>query len=193
MTKERNKSINECLTRLQSTRKIEYVEELYDLIAPTVRHIALKYLHDEELADDFVQDFWSDIYKIADGYVFHLNAFAYLCKVVKNRAASRYARLKNERAYVTYVDYSSVDLSRTECDSSQIDLIISVGQALKTLDETEKIIIQSTYFEGKTVRQIASELGLSKSSVARLKGEALDKLKAILCQSENGGKDGEQK
>jgi RNA polymerase sigma factor (sigma-70 family) len=107
---------------------------------------------------------------------------------MKNRAVSRYRKLKNERAYVSYVDYSNIDLSRTECDSSQIDLIISVGQALKTLDETEKIIIQSTYFEGKTVRQIASELGLSKSSVARLKHESLEKLKIILCSDEGGEK-----
>ena len=184
--KERNKIINECLVRIQSTRKIEYVEMLYDLISPTIRHIALKYLHNEDLAEDLVQDFWTDIYKIVDEYGFHFNANAYLCKVATNRAINKYKKLKKEKAYITYVDYSSVEFASCTHDTEREDLIISVHQAMKKLNEVERIIIQSTYFEGKTIREIATELKLSKSTVGRLKNEALDKLKVFFCQEGEG-------
>lgn len=186
MREDKSKSINELLVQIQRTRKIEYVESLYDLIAPAIRHIALKYLHDGVLADDLVQDFWADIYKIADGYGFYFNADAYLCRVAKNRALNKYRRVKREKAYVTYVDYSDVQLSSGVAESDHADLIISIEQAMRTLSETERIIIQSAYFEGKTQREIAAELGLSKTTVGRLKNDALENLRAILCSNENG-------
>ena len=189
MSKNKNKSINELLVQIQRTRKIEYIEKLYDLMAPAVRHIALKYLHDGALADDLVQDFWADIYKIADGYGFCFNADAYLCRVVKNRAINKYRKLKREKAYVTYVDYSDLELSSGITESDRADLIISVEQAMKKLSEAERIIIQSTYFENKTIRQIAVELGLSKSTVGRLKSEAIEKIREFFS---NGGKGGEK-
>ena len=189
MTEGKSKSINECLVQIKRTRKIEYVETLYDLIAPAVRHIALKYLHDGALADDLVQDFWADIYKIADGYGFYFNAYAYLCRVATNRAINKYRRLKNESAYVTYVDYSSVELSSGIAESDHADLIISVEQAMKTLSETERIVIQSTYFEDKTIRQIAAEIGLSKSTVGRLKNDAIEKLREFFCNDSEGGEE----
>ena len=184
MTEEKRMSINECLAEIRKTGKIEYVERLYGLMITSLRHIALKYMHDEALAGELIQDFWADIYQIADGFVFHRNGYAYLCRVMSNRAINKYRRLKMERAYVSYVDYSELDASRG-MQTEQVDLMLTVERAMKMLGDTERIIIQSTYFENKTVRQIADELGLSKSKVGRLKDEALLRLKDFL--TENGG------
>ena len=182
MNQDKNKKINEYLLQIQRTRKIEYVESLYDLIAPTIRHIALKYMHDKLLADDLVQDFWADIYKISDGYILFGNAHAYLCKVSTNRAINRYKKLKLEKARVMYVDYSDERFSSGSESMEQIDIRLSVEQAMKQLDEVERIIIQSAYFEQKTVRQIAAELKMSKSKVGRLKIGALEKLRSFFGQ-----------
>ena len=185
MTEQKRTIINECLVAIRDHGKIEYVERLYSLTIATLRHIALKYMHDVALADELVQDFWADIHKIADGFVFHRNGYAYLCQVMTNRAINKYRKLKKERAYVIFVDYSALHVPAERGETERIDLALTVDQAMKTLDETERIIIQSTYFENKTVRQIAEELRMSKSGVDRLKNEALSKLKDFF--TENGG------
>ena len=150
------------------------MEALYDLIGPTIRHIGLKYLHDADLADDFVQDFWADIFQISDQYIFSFNAYAFLCKIATNRAIDRYRKLKGEAAYVSYIEYSQYPQLGTATDH---DLHLAVSMALQQLPEVQRIIIQSTYFEEKTVRQIAAELKMSRSQVGRLKQQALKMLK----------------
>lgn len=181
MTEERNRSINDCLTEIQRTGKIEYAERLYDLTVTALRHIAIKYLGDIELADELLQDFWADIYKIADGFVFKRNGYAYLCRVMTNRAINKYKKISKEKARVSYVDYSETAVPDGNDEAAGVDLILTVEQSLKQLGELERIIIQSTYFEGRTIRQIAHELGMSKTAVGRLKNEALEKLRSILC------------
>ena len=173
---ERNRKANECLLRLQKHGTSEYVEALYDLIGPAIRHIGLKYLHDTDLADDFVQDFWADIYEITDRYLFGFNAYAFLCKVATNRAIDCCRRLKGETARISYVEYSQL----TDETAADHTLQLAVSHAMQQLPEIQRIIIQSTYFENKTVRQIALELKLSKSQVSRMKAKALEKLKADL-------------
>ena len=144
-----------------------------------------KYLHDAEAAKDLAQDFWVNIYNISDRYSFYKNANAYLCRVATNMAINRYNKLKHERAYVTYVDYSELNTS-VENDTEAYRLRAEVDCAMRLLDVTEKIIIQSTYFEGKTIRGIAKELNMSKSQVGRLKEKALKKLKeALLGETDN--------
>ena len=173
---DRHKKVKECLFRLQKYGTSEYVEALYDLIGPAIRHIGLKYLHDTDLADDFVQDFWADIYKITDQYLFGFNAYAFLCKVATNRAIDCCRRLKGETARISYVEYSQLMPEHT----ADHTLRLAVSHAMQQLPEIQRIIIQSTYFENKTVRQIAAELNMSKSQVSRMKTQALEKLKAHL-------------
>lgn len=173
---DRNKKVNECLFRLQKYGTSEYVEKLYDLMGPAIRHIGLKYLHNTDLADDFVQDFWADIYKITDQYLFGFNAYAFLCKVAANRAIDRCRKIKGETARISYVEYSQL-MPEYAADQA---LRLAVSHALQQLPEIQRIIIQSTYFENKTVRQIAAELNMSKSQVSRLKTQALEKLKTQL-------------
>ena len=173
---DRKKKVNECLFRLQKYGTSEYVEALYDLIGPAIRHIGLKYLHDPDLADDFVQDFWADIYRITDQYLFGFNAYAYLCKVATNRAIDCFRKRKGEAARISYVEYSQLMPEHTADQT----LRLAVCHALQQLPEVQRIIIQSTYFENKTVRQIAAELNMSKSQVSRMKTQALEKLKSHL-------------
>ncbi len=177
---EKNKQVGKYLLQIHRTGEPEFVEALYDAVAPTIRHIGLKYLHKPYLADDFVQDFWADIYHIAGGYTFCFNGFAYLCKVATNRAINKYKQLTTEAHYVTYVDYSQFQVADESLRYEQIELRIAVETAMKKLSEKERIIIQSTFFEQKTVRQIAVELKTSKSTVDRLKSQALVKLKKAL-------------
>ena len=54
---------------------------------------------------------------------------------------------------------------------------------MQMLDVHEKIIIQEIYFEDKSIRQIAKDIGMSKSKVGRLKQSALKKMKNFFDES----------
>ncbi len=172
------------------------LDSLYYAISPSVRHIALKYLKNQQDADDLVQDFWADIYKISLGFVFNKNGFSYLCKVMTNRALNRYKKLHNERCRkVEYVDYENFYSESAAPDkgsslAAEENNLISaserkeqdqiIDKAIAQLPELERIIIQSIFFEYKTIRQIAKELNISKSLAGKLKQSAINKLKEKL-------------
>ena len=183
---DRKKKVNDCLLQLQKHGTGEYVEALYDLMGPTIRHIGLKYLHDADLTDDFVQDFWADIFRITDQYLFSFNAYGFLCKTAANRAIDYCRRHKREAAHIAYVDYGQWQHRDRNADPDTQILTLSVEHALQKLPEVQRIIIQSTYFEDKTVRQIASELKISKSQVDRLKKQALEQLRLHLESNQEG-------
>lgn len=167
----------------------EGVNELYREISHTLRYIALKYLQNDEEADDLVQDFWADIFHIAAKASYIYNGFAYLCKVMNRRAITRYKKINGSKEVIGYVDYASIDSASADF-SDETDLRITVESAMNLLDEQEKIVIQETYFEGKNIRQIAMDIGLSKSKVGRLKLSALKKMQNFLDESGTKSSDG---
>lgn len=175
---ERDK-IEKVVKRIKSGERI-LVDELYDLISTPIRHIAYKYLHNYDDADELIQDFWADIYTILDSYYYLKNAYGYLCKIVKHRAIDRYRLLhKNEAVYIDFVDYGSIR-NNSILTFEQLELQIEVDQAIKKLPRIQAIIIQAMFFEKSTIRAIAKELNMSKSEVFRQKESAILRLKKEL-------------
>lgn len=153
------------------------VERLYKLVGHTIRYIAFKYLKNIEDAEDLEQDFWADIYRIADKFFFLKNGFGYICKVMNNMAVNRYKKLhRTNRIEVSYVDYAKIDGARFNF-VGEIDDLILIREEIAKLEEKERIILQLTYFEDMTIMQIARELKMSKSVVGRIKIAAINKLK----------------
>lgn len=54
-------------------------------------------------------------------------------------------------------------------------------EAIQSLPERERAIIEQTFFGGSTEREIAEELGVAAAVVHRLKKRALQHLREILC------------
>lgn len=54
---------------------------------------------------------------------------------------------------------------------------ISLGEAIKALDERERKIIMLRYFRGKTQSEIASVIGISQVQVSRLEKKILSRMK----------------
>ena len=177
MDKETKKIINELLTKVRQGDD-DSISRLCELMSPTIRYIALKYFKNESEADDLVQDFWCGIKKFADGYVFKKNAYSYLCRVMNRQAINRLKKLKrqveNEKAFV---DYSKVNNYQTDETLETIELRNDLNNAMLKLTDKQQIIIQEIFFEGKTIRQVAKNLGISKTHVGRLKNEAIETLK----------------
>ena len=174
--KKRNEITN-CLKGVKNGDERALVS-LYDLISPTLRFISLKYLRNETDAEDLEQDFWIHISKIAGKFSYFQNAYSYLCKVMTNMAINRYKKLHDgKEVCIEYVDYNKIYSYE---DTESADQRMAVQNAINRLEPDERIVIQLSAFEDKTITQIAKEIGMSKSTVGRLTLSAQEKLKNYL-------------
>ena len=54
---------------------------------------------------------------------------------------------------------------------------ITINEALKRLNEKEKMIINKRFFNGKTQMEVAAEIGISQAQVSRLEKTAIDHIR----------------
>ena len=57
---------------------------------------------------------------------------------------------------------------------------LSLSEALKRLNEREKLILNLRFFEGKTQMEVADEIGISQAQVSRLEKSALKNMKKYI-------------
>ena len=56
---------------------------------------------------------------------------------------------------------------------------ITIAEAMKKLNEKEKMIISKRFFEGRSQIEVANEIGISQAQVSRLEKNAIDHIKRI--------------
>ncbi len=185
MQKDKKKQIDICLKNIAKGRT-EYVSTLYELVQANLLFLAFKYLKAEFKANDLMSDFWFDIVKISKKYVRPINAYGYLCKVVKNMALMRLRSEGRREKFETELRGELLD----EYEAIPFDVLIqseenrrlneSFKKGISTLSEAEKVIFYLANWEEKTIRECAKEMGISKSAAGRLKASATEKLKISL-------------
>ena len=75
--------------------------------------------------------------------------------------------------------YLSEQIADTK-DKVGLDISIMLKDALKTLKEKERFIIQKRYFEGITQMELSEELGISQSQISRIEKNSLEELKKMM-------------
>ena len=180
MDKHTKMKINKCLISIQKGDN-ESLDLLYKLTAHSIRYIALKYLKNQQEAEDLEQDFWADIYNIADKFTYFKNGFSYLTKIMTHMAINRYYKLNGDYKHtVNYVDFSAIEHFDEDEVIEKMDIVANVHKALEKLDTNEKVIMQMIIYEDKSILQMAKELNMSKSKIGRIKVNAEEKLKTEL-------------
>ena len=130
-----------------------------------------------DYAEDVVHDSFIKIARFAKSYRRGMSPYGWLMKIVRNTALD-YIRAKKGRQEVSDEEFYS--LSSTDYSPEKRDSAIAMEQALSKLDKDERKVIYLIYYLDMTVREIASEMKLSKSAVQRLKDKAEAKLKNLL-------------
>lgn len=180
--KERISKVNKCVELIKKGNNHQAVYELHDLMGGTLRYIAKKYLRNREDVEDMVQIFWSRIFEIAKVYPSGTNAFSYLCKTMQNRT---FNYIRDNLKYTTCSSLEDVVL---KVDKEEIEEIMTekanakylVDKAIAKLPEREQQIIKESYYLEKPVREIAEDMGISKTVIAELRLQATEKLKQEL-------------
>lgn len=56
---------------------------------------------------------------------------------------------------------------------------LTIAEAMKKLNEREKIIITKRFFDGRTQMEVADEIGISQAQVSRLEKDAINRIKKV--------------
>lgn len=174
---ERN-LINDLLIRIKKGDEFA-LEQLYNIAAGRMFSVALGIMRNTESAKDVVQDSFIKITLNADKF-FGGNGYAWICKIVQNTALNK----RSSEKIRTHCDIDSFfNLSDDSDFSYNSDNSILIKKAMMNLNSDERLAIWLKYYNEMTVREIADELELPKSTAQDVISRAETKLKKILQNS----------
>ena len=64
--------------------------------------------------------------------------------------------------------------------NNDLDIKLSINDAINSLEEREKFILDQRFVVGKTQMEIASELGISQAQISRIEKNAIESLRTTL-------------
>jgi len=159
--------------------------ELYAATYQKQYYVAYKYLHDEYLAQDALQEIYISAYKnigsLKDPALFisWLNQINFRICFKLNEKQKRY---NSEMAEYDAVSQSYLDslYSNPEEQVVQVEQQNYIVKQIMTLPFSESQAIMLRYYNGLKLDEIADILGVSKSTVKRNLASGLDRLRKIL-------------
>jgi len=129
------------------------------------------------LAEDLVQDTWMRALDSWPRRGVPDDPAAWLMRVARNTLVSHFRSIRPEP-----VDPASIDLEADRFAPDTPDTATIVGWGLARLRRTHADLLEAFYFDGKSVRQIATERSLSERAVEGRLRRARAKLKRKLNQ-----------
>lgn len=157
-------------------------ELLYRRYFATLCGFANKFLHDNELAEETVQEVFLNIWKNRKDLKTNHSEKSYLFQAIQNRSFNQLDKLKNRDKYqdVLKVAYSDVDEFNAHDSLLAKELSDKIDQSIKKLPEQCRNIFMMSRHEGKKYREIADDLNISVKTVETQMNRALKSLRTDL-------------
>lgn len=141
------------------------VDLLYGCMGKVMLTVARGVLGDHYLAEDAVQESFLRIIKNIKQYKKGTNGYAWVCRIVRNTALNM-AKSEGIRQAGALDEFTAVaDSENTVEEATSRVLVESLMNSLHPPIVREMIYMK--YFLDMTVREIAKEIGMSKSYVAK--------------------------
>lgn len=154
------------------------VDLLYSFMGKTMLMVARGVVRDSFFAEDVVQDSFLKIVKNIGKYKKGTNAYAWVCKIVRNTALNA---LKSSLSHPTEDIDEFFYLSDGNDVADKTTTQLLVEKLMNSLaPPIVKQMIYMKYFLDMTVREIAKEIGKSKSYVAKEIAKAEEFMKTLL-------------
>jgi len=156
----------------------EGVNLLYECMGKTMLFVARQVVRDSFAAEDVVQDSFLKIVKNISKYKRGTNAYGWVCKIVRNTALnSIYGEKKHPTADIEEFTLVLGDDDFEEKSATRL-LVEKLMNSLSP--PIVKKMVYMKYFLDMTVREIAKEVGKSKSYVAKEIAKAEEFMKKML-------------
>lgn len=170
------------------------LEALYDRYSRLAYTLALRILSDRGAAEEVVQDAFARLWRSARGYDPRRGGFyPWLVRIVRNRAIDELRRLEVPgRAPHTTRKALSPEILDFRAphpgaaypdgggDPSGPEDRIALGDALRTLPEDQRVVIELAYYGGLSQREISERLDAPLGTVKARTRLALKKLREAL-------------
>ncbi len=136
----------------------------------TVYRVAYSYLKNTSDAEDITQDVFLKLYKSYEVFVSDENVKAWLIRVTVNHSKN-YLKSVWKRKYATMEEHDF-----TFSDNSSCELL----EQINSLKPEYRVVIYLYYYEGYSVKEMATLLDISESNVKTRLKRGREKLKAEL-------------
>ena len=152
------------------TNQYSFIEKCYELYEQKMFRVALAVLHNEQLAEDAVQDAFLQLIKHK---VFFPEADSDICKryiitVIKNASINIYNKRKNENKIVSFTE----NLEEV-CGNEAVEPDITQEQEaictplLESLPEKYKDVVDCLVVRDFSVKETSEKLGISEANVRK--------------------------
>lgn len=194
----------ECLLKLKQG-DIGAKEELILHNMRLVAHVAKKYQNDEDEIEDLISIGTIGLLKAVDTFDYdHGNRFAtYAIRCIENELLMHFRKTKKTKSEVSLYEPIGTDKEGKQIHLMEVLLVDDADVSKQTeinrdidmvkahleevLTEREAWIVKKRYGlfgeQELTQREIAKELGISRSYVSRIEKKSLEKLKNLLLQA----------
>lgn len=168
-------NINNYLSRLKKGE--DCLEEFIDYSCGYLKYIAYKYLADKSLIDDVIFLSYDKILHALPTFDDTKNGLAWIVTITKNEAY----KLNRDEIYrdLSLEEYKNIITYNSHEETACVD-IYDIERAMSYLNEQERTIVEYSVYMDMTVREIAKQMDIPKSTVAYTLKQALKKLKKHL-------------
>lgn len=152
-------------------------EQLYTDFHDKVYGYIISKINNAFNADDLTSDVFMKVYEKIDSFDETKSSLStWIYTITRNTLTDYYRTRKvSEEVPETMADGSSVE--DEICNAEELS---NLAKALKKLDERERDIIVARYYSGRTLKEIAEEMGISYAYVKILQTKALGTLRKYL-------------
>ena len=152
---------------------------LYDRHAPSLLAVAIRMLRSQREAQDLLHDVFLEVWEHAGEYdAAKATVRTWLFVRLRSRALDRLGRAEHKRTQSLSDAGTTLDV-REAATVEAVDSI-AVKQALAQLPEEVREVLDLTYFEGQTAREIAERVGVPLGTVKSRLSRGLVALGALL-------------
>jgi RNA polymerase sigma-70 factor (ECF subfamily) len=153
------------------------LDGIYEIAGGRMMAVAMSIVKNRQTAEDIVHDSFIKIVKYARRYKSDGDGYAWVMSIVRNTALDY---IRKRRQHIEVSAEEIYNLSSSDYSPEKRENAIMLESALNKLAPDERKIIYLTYYLEMPLREIATELGISKSTADRKLQSAQKNLKILL-------------
>lgn len=175
------------LMNFSDSKQKSKFEEIYQTYKKVIYFIALKYLKNEKLAEEAVQEIFFKVFCNIEKIVSleSNKTKGYLMEIARNTAIDIYRKERVRFAEIKIDEMPSYDIEDDFCLEKIIikkEISKQILSSMNNLKELDRKILRLTYIEEKSEKEVAEALGLSYENTRARISRARKKLKTSLSE-----------
>ncbi len=164
---------------------VEAFDLIYEKYSGKLYSFGLKYLRSTDEAEELVQSVFLKIWENRKHIDKELSFKSYLFTIAYNDICKLFRKRSYLQKFIGDTLYENRQSSTETEDKIDFQSVLNrVDQIVEKLPERQKIIFMKSRKEGKTTKEIASELGLSPGTIDNYISENLKFIRKRLCKED---------